>query len=148
MYLENLFIKTLSLFTEEESNAKLVFLDTLWKHNNNKISVLVYRKPTETDQYLYYSSHHKTCFQEKAISSLFNRVHSIITNKDDLTQENAKIRLVLKHNMCQESIVSKIFRRITNNHSFSQSQQQAQAKDIQARRRDQKEYKFTVHSRY
>ena len=38
MYLENLsttstiFIKTLSLFTEEKSNAKLVFLDTLWKH--------------------------------------------------------------------------------------------------------------------
>ena len=91
MYLENLFIKTLSLFTEEESNAKLVFLDTLWKHNNNKISVLVYRKPTETDQYLYYSSHHKTCFQEKAISSLFNRVHSIITNKDDLTKVSTKI---------------------------------------------------------
>ena len=91
MYLENLFIKTLSLFTEEESNAKLVFLDTLWKHNNNKISVLVYRKPTETDQYLHYSSHHQTCFQEKAISSLFNRVHSIITNKDDLTKVSTKI---------------------------------------------------------
>lgn len=82
------------------------------------------------------------------VSSLFKRGYSIITNKDDLTQENAKIRLVLKHNMCQESIVSKIFRRITNNHSFSQSQQQAQVTDIQARRRDQKEYKFTVHSRY
>ena len=97
MYLENLsttstiFIKTLSLFTEEESNAKLVFLDTLWKHNNNKISVLVCRKPTEPDQYLHYSSHHQTCFQEKAISSLFNRVHSIITNKDDLTKVSTKI---------------------------------------------------------
>ena len=74
-----------------------------------EISVLVHRKPTLTDQYLHYS---------------------IITNKDDLTQENARIKQVLKENGYQESIISKIFKRITNNHSLSQSQQ-AQATDIQ-----------------
>ena len=37
---------------EEESNGELVFLDTLLKQNNGKISVLVYRKPAHTDQYL------------------------------------------------------------------------------------------------
>ena len=37
---------------EEESNGELVFLDTLLKRNNGEISVLVYRKPTHTDQYL------------------------------------------------------------------------------------------------
>ena len=42
---------------EEESNGELAFLDTLLKRNNGKISVLVYRKPTHTDQYLHYSSH-------------------------------------------------------------------------------------------
>ena len=36
---------------EEESNGELAFLDTLLKQNNGKISVLVYRKPTHTDQY-------------------------------------------------------------------------------------------------
>ena len=41
---------------EEESNGELAFLDTLLKQNNGEISVLVYRKPTHTDQYLYYSS--------------------------------------------------------------------------------------------
>ena len=35
---------------EEESNGKLVFLDTLMKRNNGEMSVLVYRKPTHTDQ--------------------------------------------------------------------------------------------------
>ena len=45
---------------EEESNGELAFLDTLLKRNNGKISVLVYRKPTHTDQYLNYSSHHQT----------------------------------------------------------------------------------------
>ena len=38
---------------------------------------------------------------------------------------------VLQKNVYQESIISKIFKKITNNHSFSQSQQQTQATDIQ-----------------
>ena len=44
---------------EEESNGELAFLDTLLKQNNGEISVLVYRKPIHTDQYLHYSSHTK-----------------------------------------------------------------------------------------
>ena len=64
MHLENFFhhIKNLHQnikFTMEgESNGKLAFLDTLLKRNSGKISVLVYRKPTHTDQYLHYNSHH------------------------------------------------------------------------------------------
>ena len=49
---------------EEESNGELAFLDTLLKRNNGEISVLVYRKPTHTDQYLHYSSHHQTSCKE------------------------------------------------------------------------------------
>ena len=37
---------------EEESNEELAFLDILLKWNNGEISVLVYRKPTHTNQYL------------------------------------------------------------------------------------------------
>ena len=43
---------------EEESNGELVLLDTLLKQNNEEISLLVYMKPTNSDQYLHYSSHH------------------------------------------------------------------------------------------
>ena len=38
---------------------------------------------------------------------------------------------MLKENEYQGSIISKIFKRITNNHSFSQSQQQTLPTDIQ-----------------
>ena len=38
---------------------------------------------------------------------------------------------MLKENGYQESIISKIFKRITNNHSLPQLQQQTQAADIQ-----------------
>ena len=116
---------------EEESNGELAFLDTLLKRNNGEISVLVYRKSTHTDQYLHYSSHHQTSCKESVVCSLFNRAYSIITSKDDLHKENARIKQVLKENGYQESIISKIFKRITNNHSLPQLQQQTQAADIQ-----------------
>ena len=62
--LENFFhhinnlLQNIKFTMEEESNGELAFLDTLLKRNNGEISVLVYRKPTHTDQYLHYSSHH------------------------------------------------------------------------------------------
>ena len=68
---------------------------------------------------------------QSVASSLFNRAYSIITNKDDLYKESARIKQVLKKNRYQETIISKIFKRITNYHSLSQSQQQMQATGIQ-----------------
>ena len=84
-----------------------------------------------TDQYLHYNSHRQTSCKESVFFSLFNGAYSIITNKDDLTKENARIKQVLKENGYQEAIISKIFKRITNRHNLSQSQQQMQATDIQ-----------------
>ena len=72
-----------------------------------------------------------TSCKESVVSFLFNRAYSIITNKDDLHKENARIKQVLIENGYQESIISKIFKRITNNHSLPQSQQLTQATDIQ-----------------
>ena len=75
----------------EESNRELAFRETLLKQNNRKISVLIYRKPMHTAQYLHYSSHHQTSCKESVVSSLFNKAYSIITNNSDLTKENARI---------------------------------------------------------
>ena len=45
--------QNIKFITEEETNGELAFLDTLLKRNNGEISVLVYRKPTHTEQYLH-----------------------------------------------------------------------------------------------
>ena len=116
---------------EKESNRELVFLDSLLKWKNGKISVLIYRKSMYTDQYLQYSSHHQTSCKKSVVSSSFNRTYSIITNKDDFYKESATIKQVLEENGYQESIISKIFKRITSNNSLSHSQQKMQATDIQ-----------------
>ena len=148
-HLENIFHHINNLhqnteFTmEEESNGELAFLDTFLKPDNGEISVLVYRKPTHTEQYRHYSSHHQTSCKGSVVSSLFNRAYSIITNKDDLHEENARIKQALKENGYQESIISKIFRRITNNHSLPLLQQQTQAADIQ-----EEEIKMSINLSY
>ena len=123
--------QNIKLTMEEESNGELVFFDTLFKRNNGEISVFVYRKPTHTDQYLNYSSHYQASCKESVVSSLFNRAYSIITNKDVLHKENARIKQALQDNVYHESIINKTVRRITNNHSLPQSQQLTQATDIQ-----------------
>ena len=87
------------------------------------------KKPKYTDQYLHYSSHQQR--KESVVSSLFNRAYSIIANKDGLNKESTRIRKVLKENGYQESIISKSFKRITNNRSLPQSQQLTEAIDIQ-----------------
>ena len=83
------------------------------------------------DQCLYYSSHHQTICEESVVSSLCNRAYSITANKDDLYKENTRIKQVLKKKGFQETIISKIFKRITKNHNLSQSQQQTQGPNIQ-----------------
>ena len=90
-----------------------------------------YRKPSHTDQYLHNSYHYQTSCNGSAVSSLLIRAYSIVTNKDDLHKENARIRQVSKENGYQKSIISKIFKRITNNHSLPQSQQLTLAPDVQ-----------------
>ena len=67
-------------------------------------------------QYLNYSSHHETSCKESIVSSLF-RAYSIIQISYDLTKENARIKQVLKENGYQETIIIKIFKIITYNHS-------------------------------
>ena len=80
----------------EESNEELAFLDKLLKQSNGEISV--YRKPTHTDWYLHYSSHHQTSCKESVVFPLLDRAYSIITNKDNLYKENTGIKQVLKEN--------------------------------------------------
>ena len=83
--ISTIFIKILTLLWKKVMEA--AFLETLLKQDNGEISVLVYKKPTHTDQYLQYSSHHQTSCMESVISSLFNRAYSITTKKMTYTKK-------------------------------------------------------------
>ena len=61
----------------------------------------------------------------------FTYLYSIIKNKDDLRKENARRKQALKENGYQESVITKIFKRVANNHRLPQSRQLTQATYIQ-----------------
>ena len=50
-----------------------------------------------------------------------SRIEHIPSSDDDLTNENARVKHVLKENGYQETIISKIFKGITNNHNNPQT---------------------------
>ena len=63
---------------EMEENDSLPFLDTLIKRGaGGMIDFSVYRKPTHTDRYLQYSSHHPHHVKGGMVSGLFHRVRAI-----------------------------------------------------------------------
>ena len=46
----NILRQNIKFTMEEEGNGELAFVDTLLERNNGEMPVLVYRKPTHTDQ--------------------------------------------------------------------------------------------------
>ena len=69
---------------EEKQDSILPFLDTLVHRNPDKtISVKVYRKPTHTNQYLNYTSHHPTSAKQSVITALFDRADNIVSSEKD-----------------------------------------------------------------
>ena len=76
---------------EEEKDSILPFLDTLVQCNPDKtISVKVYRKPTHTNQYLNYTSHHSTPAKHSVIK--------IVSSEKDKEEEKQHILAALQPN--------------------------------------------------
>ena len=63
----------INLTTEHEQDGRTAFLDTLISRNNCSISIDVYRKPTHTDRYLNYLSHHDHKHKISTAMTLINR---------------------------------------------------------------------------
>ena len=98
---------------EEEIDGCLPFLDTKLKRNSDgRISVLVYRKPTHTDQYLNFISNHPTSTKDAVISALFRRARDIVSEHDDLEKENERIINVLLENDYKKSAIMTVKKRI------------------------------------
>ena len=89
--------------TETEQNSQLPFLDTLIQRNSdNIISIIVYRKPKHTDQYLKFKSHHLARAKKTFITSLFDRakniISEVISNPSDQEKEENLLTAILQAN--------------------------------------------------
>ena len=96
---------------ETEENSQLPFLDTFIQRNSdNTISIRVYRKPTKTDQYLKFTSHHLVRAKKNVIISLFNRAKNIISNPSNQEKEENHLTAVLQANGYPKKFINNTIR--------------------------------------
>ena len=106
-HINNLHPKT-KFTMEKEENSTIPFLDILIQRNQDgTISVKVYRKPTHTNQYLSFTSHHSTRSKQSVVTALFNRAENVITNNTELKQEQQHITKVLQSNGHNKQLIDK-----------------------------------------
>lgn len=74
----NDFHNSIKFTTEEENHGKLPFLDLmLYEKSNRSIGYHVYRKPTNTNKYLNYNSHHPLAHKIGVVDTLLTRAHRL-----------------------------------------------------------------------
>jgi hypothetical protein len=82
---------------EPEKDGKIPFLDTLiTRRPDGSVKLMVYRKPTHTDQYLHFSSHHPIHQKLGVVRTLLDRCNTIVTEEEDKVVEEQYIRSAFK----------------------------------------------------
>ena len=83
---------------EEESNGTTPFLDLLLRHQpDGAVSTQVYRKPTHTDQYLYFRLHHPINHKTGVLRTLMDRKNTSVSAENDKNKEELHIRTALQN---------------------------------------------------
>ena len=85
-------------FTTEEPrpDGSLPFLDILiTTDKDDRLDTTVYRKPTHTDQYMHWDSHHTISSKYSVVGTLLHRAKTICSNRQLLQQEEEHLSKVL-----------------------------------------------------
>ena len=79
--------------TESEKDGRIPFLDTeISRLPDGSLKLKVYHKPTHTDQYLHFESHHPLEHKLSVILTLFHRADTTVTTPADHQQEIKHIK--------------------------------------------------------
>ncbi|KFD50674.1 hypothetical protein M513_08481 [Trichuris suis] len=76
-HLNCLFPNCISFTIEKETRGRLPFLDALVIRSKNRLKTTVYRKPTHSDRYLHFSSHHPRSVFTGIIRGMVDRALSM-----------------------------------------------------------------------
>ena len=103
-------------FTMEDNkeDGAIPFLDTIVKPEaDGKLSTTVYRKPTHTDQYLQWDSHHHLSAKFGVIHTLSHRAQTVCSNPELLCKEKAYLRNALTQWKYPKWALDKVERRLS-----------------------------------
>ena len=84
-----------TLELEDTNGQGLPFLDTINIRRGTQLEVNVYRKPTHTDRYLNFNSHHPMCHKRSVVSSLLRRTQNIPSTQKGKRKETRWVKAVL-----------------------------------------------------
>ena len=88
---------SIQLTLEVEKDGMLPFLDTLLqKKEDGSLDVTVYRKPTHTNHYLNFQSHHPPHVKRGLVRCLHDRARGITSTQDNLQKEEHHLSKVLR----------------------------------------------------
>ena len=76
---------------------KLEFIILIVREECGSIKVKVYRKPTHTDQYLHFNSHHPLEHKLSVVRTLTHRAQSVVTDERDRKEEITHVKKALKN---------------------------------------------------
>ena len=81
---------------DNKEDGSIPFLDTIVKPEaDGTLSITVYRKPTHTDQYLQWDSHHHLSAKFSVVHTLSHRASTVCSRPDLLQQEKDHLRKAL-----------------------------------------------------
>ena len=105
---------------ERETDGKLPFLDTyVQRTTDGKLETVVHRKPTHTDKYLSFNSHHLRSHKRSVVTTLFQRAENLTLNNDARENECQYVTNILKENNYPRSFLYDCLRRPTLTHCNS-----------------------------
>ena len=86
---------------EREKDRNLPFLDlNVSRGIQGNLETSVYRKPTHTDKYLAFDSHHPICHKKSVGKTLLRRADCLPSSLDSKAEERKYVSNVLKANGC------------------------------------------------
>ena len=105
-------VPSISFTHEVESDSLLPFLDVLLHHQpDGSVSTSVYRKPSHTDKYLNFRSHHPPAHKAAVFRTLHSRALTHSSSASALTQESGRVSQALVLNDYPEHVLRHYLRR-------------------------------------
>ena len=102
-------------FTVEtnKEDGDIPILDTIVEQEaDGTLSITVYRKPTHTDQYLQWDSHHHLSAKFSVIHTVSHRAQTVCSNPELLPKEKAHLRNALTQCKYPKRALDKVERRL------------------------------------
>ena len=112
---------------EQEHNGKLAFLDTVITRKDEKLVIDVYRKPTHTDRYLDYNSHHQHKHKASTARTLIHRALTLPNTEEGRNNELEYVKNALRTNNYPQRTINNIITQSRSTLSFDPSPEELAA---------------------